>query len=345
MISSLPSPIRREGCTIRQNPSIEKIGYSQGFTKFWIISMLDTKTRTEYNRLLGAWWYSPLLDRQSGCRIHGDPNPLNYLFNHHRVYMLDFESSMEHANFVHDLGIVAAELKNHFAIQRGDARRAEPYIGHFLWQYSRNEPEFHAITRALPFFISLGLLRMARMKLGPDHRSFVFRESKACLESLGEIAPKSYSHLSHTHSSSVLSILFSILYSSSPQPYMQPVRVVDAQAESQIPGFPGTLHILIGAICHYPDSFLIQIGNQLLQLFGSPAPCSRSQYKFQVNVQFIGPVVEMEIRSSFRAHHCIVNLFQDCRVNGIGAVGLDVNLHTHAHATQRSAPRARPSAA
>jgi hypothetical protein len=98
--------------------------------------------------------------------------------------MLDFESSMEHANFMHDLGIVAAELKNHFAIYRGDARRAEPYIGHFLWQYSRNEPEFHAITRALPFFISLGLLRMARMKLGPDHRSFVFRESKACLESL-----------------------------------------------------------------------------------------------------------------------------------------------------------------
>ena len=77
---------------------------------------LDTKTRTEYNRLLGAWWYSPLLDRPSGCRIHGDPNPLNYLFNHHRIYMLDFESSMEHANFVHDLGIVAAELKNYFAI-------------------------------------------------------------------------------------------------------------------------------------------------------------------------------------------------------------------------------------
>ena len=24
--------------------------------------MLDAKTRNEYNRLLGAWWYSPLLD-------------------------------------------------------------------------------------------------------------------------------------------------------------------------------------------------------------------------------------------------------------------------------------------
>ena len=147
--------------------------------------MLEAKTRTEYNRLLGAWWYSSLLDSQSGCRIHGDPNPMNYLFNHHRVYMLDYESSMEHANFVHDLGIVAAELKNYFAIQRGDARMAEPYIGHYLWRYSRNEQEFNAITRALPFFISLGLLRMARMKLGADHRRFVFREAKACLESVG----------------------------------------------------------------------------------------------------------------------------------------------------------------
>lgn len=147
--------------------------------------MLDAITRTEYNRLLGEWWYSPLLDSQSGCRIHGDPNPMNYLFNHHRVYMLDYESSMEHANFVHDLGIVAAELKSYFAIKRGDARMAEPYIGHYLWRYSRNEQEFHAITRALPFFISLGLLRMARMKLGAHHRRFVFREAKACLESVG----------------------------------------------------------------------------------------------------------------------------------------------------------------
>lgn len=145
---------------------------------------LDTETRTEYNRLLGAWWYSPLLDRPSGCRIHGDPNPLNYQFDHSRIYMLDFESSIEHANFVHDLGIVAAELKNYFVIHRGDAKMAEPYIGHYLWKYSRNEPEFYAITRALPFFMSLGMLRMARMRLGADHRDYVFREAKACLESL-----------------------------------------------------------------------------------------------------------------------------------------------------------------
>ena len=110
----------------------------------------------------------------------------------------------------------------------------------------------------------------------------------------GEIAPESFFHLSY------ISFLFSSLFhslshslipfsSSCPQPYMQPVRVVDAQPKSQIPGFPGTMHILIGAVCHYPDSFLIEMGNQLLQLFGSPAPGGLSQYKFQVNVLLYWP--------------------------------------------------------
>jgi hypothetical protein len=144
---------------------------------------LDPANRNKYNRLLGEWWYSSLLDRPFGSRVHGDANPMNYLFNYGKVYMLDFESSMEHDNFVHDLGIVSAELKYYFAFHRGDARMAEPYIGHFLWQYSRNEPEFYAITRILPFFMSLGLLRIARLGLGADQRAYIFREAKACLES------------------------------------------------------------------------------------------------------------------------------------------------------------------
>ncbi len=145
---------------------------------------LDNTTRTKYNCLLGEWWHSPFLDRSHGCRVHGDANPMNYLFSQNKVYMLDLESSREYANPVHDLGIVAAELKFYFAVHRGDGRMAEPYIGHYLWRYSRNEPEFYAITRALPFFMSQGLLRMARLRLGSDERAFVFREAEACLESI-----------------------------------------------------------------------------------------------------------------------------------------------------------------
>ena len=180
--------------------------------------------------------------------------------------MLDFESSIEHANFVHDLGIVAAELKNYFAIHRGDARRAEPYIGHYLWKYSLNEPEFHAITRALPFFMSFGLLRMARLRLGADHRDYVFREAKACLESLEKMKRREACQARGRSGNKEPFLLQPFqLVSSSPQPYMQPVGVVDTEPQCQIPGLPGALHILIGAISHYPDSFLIQIGDHLLQ--------------------------------------------------------------------------------
>jgi tRNA A-37 threonylcarbamoyl transferase component Bud32 len=142
---------------------------------------LDPETRLLFNRLLGDWWYSTLLDQPHGCMVHGDPNPVNCIFDHDRVYFLDFESSREHANCVHDLGIVAAELKHYFAIHKGNDKRAESYIGHFLWHYSRSEDEFRRITRALPFFMSLGLLRMARLKLGPQDSSYVFREATACL--------------------------------------------------------------------------------------------------------------------------------------------------------------------
>jgi hypothetical protein len=144
---------------------------------------LDPDTRQKYNRLLGEWWYSPRINQPFGCRVHGDANPMNYLFNHSRVYLLDFESSWEHANYVQDLGIVSAELKHYFGIHRKDGRLAEPYIGHFLWHYSRSESEFYAITRALPFFMSLGLLRMARLGQNPAHRAYILQEAFACLKS------------------------------------------------------------------------------------------------------------------------------------------------------------------
>jgi tRNA A-37 threonylcarbamoyl transferase component Bud32 len=145
---------------------------------------LDPSTRMNYNRLLGEWWHSPLIDQSYGCRIHNDATPVNYLFNHRKLYAIDFESSWEHANLVHDLGIVAAELKHYFAIHRKDGQKAEPYIGHFLWHYSQNEAEFQRITRAIPFFMSLGLLRMARLGLGRRHRAFIFDEATACLEAV-----------------------------------------------------------------------------------------------------------------------------------------------------------------
>lgn len=107
---------------------------------------LDRETRLKYDRLLGDCWYSTLLDQPCGCRIHSDANPVNYVFRHNRVCALDFESSWDHASPVHDLGIIAAELKHYFGVHKKNGNRAEPYIGHFLWHYSTSEDEFRRIT-------------------------------------------------------------------------------------------------------------------------------------------------------------------------------------------------------
>jgi Ser/Thr protein kinase RdoA (MazF antagonist) len=141
---------------------------------------LDSKRRLELNKLLGDWWYSTLIDQPYGCRIHNDPNPVNLVFNHDKLILLDFESSWEHANFVHDLGVVAAELKHYFAMHKGNDQRAEPYIGHFLWHYSQSLDEFRRITQALPFFMSMGLLRTARLGFNSQ---YLFKEAFACLRS------------------------------------------------------------------------------------------------------------------------------------------------------------------
>ena len=144
---------------------------------------LDRSTRKTFDNLLGDWWYSTLVDHPYGCMIHHDANPVNYVFNSSRVYALDFESARLHANPIHDLGVMAAELKHYFALHKNDSNRAEPYIGHFLWHYSRDLSEFKRITKTLPFFMSLGLLRMKRLQIDPDQGAFVIREAFACLKS------------------------------------------------------------------------------------------------------------------------------------------------------------------
>ena len=145
---------------------------------------LNQSIRENYNRLLGNWWYSTLIDHSQGCRIHNDANPVNYVFDGDKVYVLDLESSREHANPVHDLGVVAAELKHYFALHKGNDQRAEPYIGHFLWHYSRNMEEFRRITQSLPFFMALGLLRMSRLGIDPDNSAYIHKEATACLRTI-----------------------------------------------------------------------------------------------------------------------------------------------------------------
>jgi hypothetical protein len=68
-----------------------------------------------------------------------------------------------------------------FKFDKGADWKAEPYIGHFLWEYSKDEKDFTHITRVLPFFISIGLLRSARINQG-SHRDYLIREAQECLK-------------------------------------------------------------------------------------------------------------------------------------------------------------------
>lgn len=144
---------------------------------------LDYNTRETFNKLLGEWWYSSLLDREYGCMVHRDVNLSNYIFCKGKPYAIDFESSWFQAHPVRDLGILTAEIKNEFERHKGGGWKAEPYIGNFLWEYSRDEKDFTYITRVLPFFMSIGLLRSARIHQG-DYRNYLINESRECLKAI-----------------------------------------------------------------------------------------------------------------------------------------------------------------
>lgn len=145
---------------------------------------LDNNTRNLFNELLGKWWYSSLLDTKHGCMIHRDATPSNYVFHKGVPYILDLESSWHNAHYARDLGILCSELKNHFQLHKGSGNLAEPYIGHFLWQYSRNETNFIKTTKLLPFFMSLGFLRSARLHRHYQHYNYLIREAIECLKSI-----------------------------------------------------------------------------------------------------------------------------------------------------------------
>jgi len=144
---------------------------------------LDRHRREKFDRLLGEWWHSQLLDRKHGCMVHRDVHPSNYIFYKGKPYAIDFESSWFHANPVRDLGILSAELKNYFELNKGGGWKAEPYIGHFIWKYCRDEKEFSRVTEALPFYMSIGLLRSARLHQ-EEYRNYLIKEALECLNSI-----------------------------------------------------------------------------------------------------------------------------------------------------------------
>lgn len=114
--------------------------------------------------------------------VHGDVTPTNVLFGDGLwVIAIDLER-MKAADRVFDLGRVAAELKHAFWLHTGEGRQAEPFIGHFLWEYACHFPNRHsafaAVTQRLPFYMAANEIRIARNDwVGDHHRRRLLQEA------------------------------------------------------------------------------------------------------------------------------------------------------------------------
>jgi len=140
----------------------------------------------DIEKYAARWWnQSSIFTTDREVIVHGDATPTNFLFNDKNVIGIDLER-MKWADRCWDLGFMAAELKHHFMWRMGDGWAAEPFIGHFLWEYTIHYGDsdfFNTITGKIPLYMSLGLLRIARnLWLNESYVKRLIVEAKRCLE-------------------------------------------------------------------------------------------------------------------------------------------------------------------
>jgi hypothetical protein len=147
---------------------------------------LDPVERATIEAYAARWWNRDEVwttDRE--VIVHGDATSTNFVINRQEVTGIDLEK-MKWADRCWDLGFIVAELKHHFMWRMGDKWAAEPFIGHFLWQYAASYKDgqfFSILTRKIPLYMALGLLRIARNSwLDDQHRRNLISEAELCLK-------------------------------------------------------------------------------------------------------------------------------------------------------------------
>jgi hypothetical protein len=118
------------------------------------------------SRLRDTWRDRPQMWADRQVWLHGDATPANFLFGHGMdVAAIDLER-MKRGDRMFDVGRVAGELQHAFMRDAGDRHRAEPFIRHFLWEYSCHFPDreqtFESLCGRAPYYMALNLLRIAR---------------------------------------------------------------------------------------------------------------------------------------------------------------------------------------
>jgi hypothetical protein len=112
------------------------------------------------------WRERPRMWQDRQVWLHGDATPANFLFGPGLdVAAIDLERC-KRGDRVFDVGRVAGELQHAFLLATGHRECAEPFIGHFLREYSGwfpdREAAFRSVTGRLPYYMALNLLRIAR---------------------------------------------------------------------------------------------------------------------------------------------------------------------------------------
>jgi aminoglycoside phosphotransferase (APT) family kinase protein len=136
--------------------------------------------------LRDQWRNQPMMWADQQVMVHGDATPENFMFGGGlSVVALDLERT-KRADRVFDTGRIAGELKHFFMQTAGDKNAADPFIGHFLWEYACHFPDresaFRSITGRTPFYMGITLLRIARNSwVKPDYRRRLIDEAKECL--------------------------------------------------------------------------------------------------------------------------------------------------------------------
>ena len=138
--------------------------------------------------LRDQWRNQPRMWADQKVLVHGDATPENFMFSGGlQVLAFDLERT-KRADRVFDTGRIVGELKHFFMRATGKTDAAEPFIGHFLWEYAGHFPNrdraFQSITGRTPFYIGITLLRIARNSwIEPEYRRRLINEAKECLRS------------------------------------------------------------------------------------------------------------------------------------------------------------------
>ena len=136
--------------------------------------------------LRDLWRNTPEMWQDCEVLVHGDATPSNFFFgNDMHVITFDLER-VNRTDRIFDVGRLAAELQHFFLRSTGNKYSAEPFIGHFLWEYACHFPDreqtFAAINKRIPFYMGTNLLRIARNNyLDMDYRRKLVAEAFECL--------------------------------------------------------------------------------------------------------------------------------------------------------------------